>query len=57
MKTIENWFVHWKTSLAGIIAAAANMYAGGHSIGSVAVSAGIAFLGLFASDASTSAAK
>lgn len=53
MTTITNWFIHWKTSLAGIVAASANLYAGGHSITSVIVSAGIAVLGLFAQDAGT----
>ena len=50
MKTIEQFFIHWKTSLAGILAAAANSYANGVSGKQVAISLGIAFLGLFSSD-------
>lgn len=57
MNTIKAWFVHWKTSLAGIVAAGATLYSQGHSIGSVAVSVGIAVLGLFSTDAPVTPSK
>lgn len=51
MKTIENFFVHWKTSLFGILAAAANAAANGTSPKQILVSVTLALIGLFASDA------
>lgn len=49
--TFELFFVHYKTSLAGIAAAALNSYANGTSPKQIAVSAALALIGLFASDA------
>jgi hypothetical protein len=55
MNTVKSWFIHWKTSLAGIVAASANLYAQGHSISNVLISAGLAVLGLMSSDADKAA--
>lgn len=51
MNTVVGFITHWKTSLLGILAAAANTYAGGTSLKNVLLSAAIALLGLFTSDA------
>ena len=57
MNTLKSFFVHYKTSLAGIVASAANLYANGHSLQSVLVSIGIALLGLFSADSSQTVQK
>lgn len=51
MNTLKSFLVHWKTSLFGIIAAAASAAANGTSWKQIAVSAALALIGLFASDA------
>ena len=55
MNTIRGFFVHWKTSLCGIAAGALQAYAGGKTLPNVLLTAAITFLGLFASDGSSSA--
>ena len=57
MNSLKSFFVHYKTSLAGILSSAANLYANGHSLQNVLVSAGIALLGLFAADSSQTVQK
>ncbi len=56
MNTIKSWFVHYKTSLAGIAGAALNQYASGTSVKSVLFSLALAAIGLFSSDAPTAPA-
>jgi hypothetical protein len=50
MNTFKSFFVHWKTSLCGIVVGAINLYASGATLAHVAVSVGIAVLGLLSSD-------
>lgn len=50
MNTVKAFFTHWKTSLAGIVASSAQLYAGGTSFKNVALSTAIAVLGLLSSD-------
>lgn len=50
MRTIESFFIHWKTSLFGIAAGAFNSLAHGTAPKQVALSVALALLGLFSHD-------